>query len=456
MSSFSNGGPGKFVRRTLTRRDMLKLSAGSGGLLLLASCVPATAPQGETAGGAAPAAEPSGPITVLLQSGSPQTLAFQEYIPEFEEETGIGVQPVEVPHGEMLQKMMVEFAADTGAYDVVAITEYWMVPGAPYLEPLDYLYTPEDMADFPEAVIEGARDREGVLRGLPFISTVIGTYYRTDLFQEKGLQPPTNWDEYLNAATELKSDTDGDGNVDIWGTVIEGTTQTATSGTKFLCWMLQAGGGLTNSAGNLIVNSPENVEALQFVSDLVNTHEVAPPEAPEMSYVEVHNMFIQGRTAMADNWQYMVRLGQDPEQSKVADQFAVVPLPERQRRGVIIGLWLFALPTSSKNKEAAGMFMKSATSTEEQVRMVSKEGIAARLSAMDPEQNPVILEYNPYLPVFAQSMAEFGVARPKWEKIDEVLRRLGQAVNRTVAGMQTPEQAMEQAHEEIAELVPEE
>ncbi len=86
--------------------------------------------------------------------------------------------------------------------------------------------------------------------------------------------------------------------------------------------------------------------------------------------------------------------------------------------------------------------------------MVSKEGIAARLSAMNPELNPVVLEYNPFLPVFAQSMSEFGVPRPKWEKIDEVLRRLGQAVNRTVAGMQTPEEAMAQAHDEIAELVP--
>ncbi len=105
--------------------------------------------------------------------------------------------------------------------------------------------------------------------------------------------------------------------------------------------MLQAGGGLTNRGRGADVNSPENVKALQFVSDLVTKHKVAPPEAPEMSYVEVHNMFIQGRAAMADNFQYMVRLGQNPEQSKIVDQFAVVPLPKGEKQAVIIGLWLF-------------------------------------------------------------------------------------------------------------------
>ncbi len=70
---------------------------------------------------------------------------------------------------------------------------------------------------------------------------MIGTYYRTDLFQEKGLQPPTTWDEYLSAAQALTTDTDGDGNTDIWGTLIEATTQTSTSGTKIL--MLDAPGG---------------------------------------------------------------------------------------------------------------------------------------------------------------------------------------------------------------------
>ncbi len=146
MNSSIRDEGGKSARHTLTRRDLLKLGAGGGGMLLLAACVPAVAPQAGTAGGEAPAAAPSGPISVFMQSGSPQTLAFQEYMPEFEQETGIAVQSVEVPHGEMLQKMMIDFAAGTGAYDVVAITEYWMAPAAQYLEPLAALYTPEDLA----------------------------------------------------------------------------------------------------------------------------------------------------------------------------------------------------------------------------------------------------------------------------------------------------------------------
>ena len=39
--------------------------------------------------------------------------------------------------------------------------------------------------------------------------------------------------------------------------------------------MLQNGGGAYDAAGKLILNTPENVEALQFVADMVNVHKIA-------------------------------------------------------------------------------------------------------------------------------------------------------------------------------------
>jgi len=41
--------------------------------------------------------------------------------------------------------------------------------------------------------------------------------------------------------------------------------------------MGQNGGGLYNAAGELIVNSPENIEALQLLTDMVNVHHIAIP-----------------------------------------------------------------------------------------------------------------------------------------------------------------------------------
>jgi arabinosaccharide transport system substrate-binding protein len=41
--------------------------------------------------------------------------------------------------------------------------------------------------------------------------------------------------------------------------------------------MLTNGGGIYNAAGELIMNSPENAEALQFMADLVNVEKIAVP-----------------------------------------------------------------------------------------------------------------------------------------------------------------------------------
>jgi multiple sugar transport system substrate-binding protein len=42
-------------------------------------------------------------------------------------------------------------------------------------------------------------------------------WYRTDLFEEKGLEPPQTWEEMLEVAQELTEDLDGDGQIDRYG-----------------------------------------------------------------------------------------------------------------------------------------------------------------------------------------------------------------------------------------------
>jgi arabinosaccharide transport system substrate-binding protein len=94
-------------------------------------------------------------------------------------------------------------------------------------------------------------------------------YYNKALLDEAGIDPDAikTWDDYV-AAGKVFQETFPDKS---W-TAVGGTEYFTAAGL-----MQQNGGGLYNDAGELILNSPENAEALQFMADMVNVHGIAIP-----------------------------------------------------------------------------------------------------------------------------------------------------------------------------------
>jgi len=389
-------------------------------------------------------------ITILTHH-STQAKFFHNFAPKFEKKTGVKVNIVEVPFTELGPKLMISLTSGRGDYDVVAITNLLMYGASPYLEDLGELYTPTVEKDLPPVAIDSCTDLAGVKKGFPIITSLPALFYRTDLFKERGLLPPKTWDEFLNVCQKLTIESSPVGK--IWGTLIEASEKSTTGAVKLLGWFYQAGGGLIDENGKLIIDCEQNIEALSFVCDLVNKYKVAPPGAAEMIFEDVHNMFIQGRGATAINWQYMVSLANSPD-SAVKGKFAVVPLPKGRKYGVNVDCWMLSVPTASKNKELAKLWIKEATTTEEQIELLRTEGLVARLSAMNPS-DPRVLEINPFIDAFVDSMVRFGVPLPKWKRLNEALLRLSHAKASAITQAKSPREALEDAQREIVELLEE-
>jgi hypothetical protein len=81
--------------------------------------------------------------------------------------------------------------------------------------------------------------------------------------------------------------------------LLEASAKAVQPAVKLIGWFYQAGGAIQDANGKPTFNMDENVEALQFVVDLIQKHKVAPPESSEMIYEDVHNLFMQGRGATA-------------------------------------------------------------------------------------------------------------------------------------------------------------
>ena len=146
--------------------------------------------------------------------------------------------------------------------------------------PFDSLIkTEEDKAwlgSFYPAFMENSQTG-GKTYGIPFQRSTPVLYWNKEAFAEAGLDPetpPANWQETIDMGTKLVKK-DDDGNVSRWGVRIP------SSG--FPYWLFQ---GLTtqndvtlaNSDGNQTnFDDPKVVEALQYLVDLSQKHEVMAP-----------------------------------------------------------------------------------------------------------------------------------------------------------------------------------
>jgi multiple sugar transport system substrate-binding protein len=137
---------------------------------------------------------------------------------------------------------------------------------------------------------------QGNLYAMPDRGGALVLYYNKDMFDNAGIAYPTKdwtWTEFLEAAQKLTVK-NGD-SVDVYG---------FAAGDWWPWWMsfiYMNGGAVLDVNGKPVVNSQENIEAMQFYNDLVYKYHVAP--SPEdyanMGQSGPDPLFAQGKAAMS-------------------------------------------------------------------------------------------------------------------------------------------------------------
>jgi multiple sugar transport system substrate-binding protein len=147
-------------------------------------------------------------------------------------------------------------------------------------------------------------------------------WYRKDLFEEAGLEPPTTWDDLLAAAEALNLDTNGDGEIDIYGIAAPGGESLMTT-IMAQVFLWQNGHEIFDKDLNVQFDDPKTAEMLEFYDKLL---EFAPPGASAYSFFEVVDAFTSGTTAMGIYWgRILGRLYSDAPD--LVGKVGAVPLP---------------------------------------------------------------------------------------------------------------------------------
>jgi multiple sugar transport system substrate-binding protein len=196
--------------------------------------------------------------------------------------------------------------------DVVWTPEF---AAAGWVLPLDP-YAPARSDFFPATVI--ANTWAGKLYALPWFADVGLLYRRTDLVPNE----PKTLEEMVSQAQVAMAKRGGPR----YGIVSQGARYEGLI-TGFVEYLGAFGGRIIDDKGEVVVNRPEAVRALEFMRDeLYKTH-VAPLDVLTWHEEEARFAFQNGNAAFMRNWPYPVAAMSDTSQSKVAGKFTVSPMP---------------------------------------------------------------------------------------------------------------------------------
>ncbi|HEX2271063.1 MAG TPA: ABC transporter substrate-binding protein [Pyrinomonadaceae bacterium] len=389
-------------------------------------------------------------LTLAVVSGV-EGDALKQAARDYEAQTGIKINIAEFPYANLLDKEMIDLNARTGAYDLIMLDDPWFPSFASqqFLTDLTPLLQRRGQsgpdADFVETSIAVCRHpyQTGSLYALPYVGNSQLFFYRKDLFEKHALKPPATWNDVLAAAKTIQEKERANGTYGYVMRAAQGNAAVA----DFLPVFWAFGAEMFDSSGKPTVNSPQGIEALEFVLEL---GKYSPPGYASFNADEVGAHLLQGTAAMSINWPAWISKFHEPAQSKVIGKMEFTTLPSAAKQGQAeIGNWLIAIPRVSQNAEAAMDFLLWATTAEQMKRSALRGNPPTRRSLfLDPE---LVAKYPAY-PAQLRSL-ETSRPRPRTPQWNEIENAFGIFLSKANSGELSPAEAMNEANAEIEQIL---
>src|SRR5918997_5346062 len=241
-------------------------------------------------GGTAPGGGGDRTLTVWIMEGTNPDAQpfFSELSAAFQQRTGATLDVQFVQWSAAHDRFVTAIAGGTTP-DVAEVGTTWVGEFADAGALVDL--TPRvQHAGLVDGLVEaGTLDR--ALYGMPWYAGVRSVIYRTDVFAELGLAPPTTWDELVAVGQRIK-----EARPDLVPLPIAGDDE-------FVVYPFLWGAGgqvATQNGGTWVsgVDSPQARQGVQFYADLALKHGFSTPAAANWRGTDVSDSFAKGQSAM--------------------------------------------------------------------------------------------------------------------------------------------------------------
>lgn len=388
-------------------------------------------------------------ITIMSVT-SPETEGLKAVAEQFTADTGIEVEFNEQGRLGYFTNVITQLIAGTDAFDLAQINSTYVTElaaggGIAFWD--EYLNDPA-MTDL-EAY--GMEDIPIVYRYQDQV-TMIPTdamsqlfYYRSDLISD----PPTTFAELPEVARQYTRAFNPDSPTEYGLVFTSGPGPEAPKVFYPILWAF--GGNVFDEEGNVVLNSPETIEAAEYYRSL---REFMPPDIETYNYPAVLDMLKSGGVAMAPVYWNAAYNDIKSSDSPYAEQIQATLVPGVEqpdgsiRRVPQTHSWGLVLNPNSDNTDAAWQFLLYATGPEGGRIHGRHGGSPFRTSILqDPEYAT-----GPYYDLMVETL---GAARP--EPQVTFYSQMHEIMNQMIAGILTTddpiEDVVQRTHEDLEALV---
>ena len=368
-------------------------------------------------------------------AGEPRALL--DIIAEFEQQNPdikVKDEPLPASTDEQHQFYVINLAGKTTDFDVLSMDVIWVpeFARAGWLKDVSSALPEEQRIEFFKGPMDAVTYNEKVY-AIPWYIDAGVLYYRKDLLNKYGFYPPETWDELVTISRTITLK-----EKDLYGFIWQGKQYEG-----LVCNVLEyfwSNGGDVLKNGNVIIESPENIEALTFMKDLITAYNVTPELVLTSIEESTRHIFGNGKALFMRNWPYAWNVFNkegSPVRGKVG--VSVLPFFKGHKAASTLGGWQLGINKISKHPEAAEKFITYLTSPPVQKKLAINIGYKPTRKSLYKDEDllreqPFIVGlYNVFLhakprPVSPYYMAMTQVMQPEFSA--------------AISGKKAPEQAL--------------
>ena len=383
---------------------------------------------------AAPGAQ-SATISISCGAVGLELEICQEGAEAWAEATGNQVNVVSTPNSatERLALYQQILAANSADIDVFQIDVIWPgILGNHFIDLAEHI--DQEVIDQHFQTIVQNNTLDDRLVAMPWFTDAGLLYYRADLLEKYGKQPPTTWQELTETAREIQEGERDEGNDRMLGFVFQAKAYEGLT-CDALEWIDSFGGGqIVAEDGTITINNERAAAALELAASWIG--DIAPEGVLNYAEEESRGVFQSGNAVFMRNWPYAWALGNAPD-SPIAGKIGVTQLPKGGEDGKhtgVLGGWQLAVSKYSQNAELAVDLVRHLTSPEEQKRRAIKGSYNPTIATL--YEDPEILEASPFFGGLYDTFTN-AVARPSQvtgDKYNQVSSEFFNAVHAVLSG----------------------
>jgi multiple sugar transport system substrate-binding protein len=382
-------------------------------------------------------------FTKTFGPADPPIDVIQQHVSEKYPHINVKLQTTPLQAGAWHDTYVTWFMSEDSKVDIYGVGAYWTAEFAEagWIVPLGDKVDQDLLNQLNDTYLD-AHSYNGKLYGLgPWWGGIGGLYYRKDLLNEYGFDPPETYNDVVEIVETIKEDRP---EMTGWTWPAMNDTVLVNRWTEFLHGF---GGQYFHDDGSSAVNSDDAVEALTYMRNLIEDG-ISPKEITTWKEEDAQTRFVNGNAIFHSGRQDMMFWLDDPEQSKVVDKWGFIQnpaQPDGDHAGFYEG-WAFSISKFTDVPDAALKVLEVMFSFPVQKKFNLSQGpLQAHEDVYTDEE---VLENNPNMELI-EKVADSAVPpipSPNYVEISDVLKR---QIHSVLTGQMEPRPALEEAAQKI-------